>query len=266
MDRNFQRALSLVLKHEGGWSDHRADPGGATMKGVTLANFRRYVKADATKDDLRQITDVQLATVYRRFYWDAVHGAELPDGVDYAVFDFAVNSGPGRAAKYLQGVVGVVQDGRIGPATIAATKAMMRATVINDLYDKRMKFLRGLKTWPTFGRGWTSRVSGVRADALKMAVEAAKPSHSKSPAPESVIVEKPVVADPGELETPTTKSKTFWTWLLTAIGAPLAAFGNLDWRVQFAIVVVIVGFAIYGIKRRNDLFKAVKGLRAELGG
>lgn len=182
MDRNFARALSLVLKHEGGWSDHPADPGGATMKGVTLANFRRYVKADATKDDLRAITDAQLATVYRRFYWDAVHGAELPDGIDYAVFDFAVNSGPGRAAKYLQGVVGVVQDGRIGPATVAATSAMMRATVINDLCDKRMKFLRGLKTWPTFGRGWTARVSGVRAAALKLAEPTAAPVSPPAPA------------------------------------------------------------------------------------
>ncbi|MBA8910140.1 glycoside hydrolase family 108 protein [Aminobacter ciceronei] len=183
MDRNFARALTLVLKHEGGWSDHPADPGGATMKGVTLANFRRYVKPDATKDDLRRITDEQLATVYRRFYWDAVHGAELPDGVDYAVFDFAVNSGPGRAAKYLQGVVGVVQDGRIGPATIAATKAMMRATVINDLCDKRMKFLRGLKTWPTFGNGWTARVSSVRADALKLAAPQPAPIPAPIPAP-----------------------------------------------------------------------------------
>ncbi|QOF71488.1 glycoside hydrolase family 108 protein [Aminobacter sp. SR38] len=182
MDRNFARALSLVLKHEGGWSDHPADPGGATMKGVTLANFRRYVKPGATKDDLRGISDEQLATVYRRFYWDAVHGAELPDGIDYAVFDFAVNSGPGRAARYLQGVVGVVQDGRIGPATISATKAMMRATVINDLCDKRMKFLRGLKTWPTFGKGWTSRVSGVRAGALKLAEPTAAPAAPAEPA------------------------------------------------------------------------------------
>lgn len=114
MDRNFARALSLVLKSEGLWSDHPADPGGATMKGVTLANFRRYVKADATKADLRKITDAQVATVYRRFYWDATAGAQLPSGVDYAVFDFAVNSGPGRAAKYLQAVAGVRQDGRIG--------------------------------------------------------------------------------------------------------------------------------------------------------
>lgn len=104
MDRNFARALALVLKSEGLWSDNPADPGGATMKGVTLANFRRYVKADATKDDLRHITDAQVATVYRRFYWDAVAGAELPNGIDYAVFDFAVNYGPSRVAKYLQAV------------------------------------------------------------------------------------------------------------------------------------------------------------------
>jgi lysozyme family protein len=197
MDRNFARALQLVLKHEGGWSDHPADPGGATMKGVTLANFRRYVKPGATKDDLRRITDEQLATVYRRFYWDAVHGAELPDGVDYAVFDFAVNSGPGRAAKYLQGVVGVVQDGRIGPATIAATKAMMRTTVINDLCDKRMKFLRGLNTWPTFGKGWTSRVSGVRADALKMAEpRTGEGITSKTPQSQGVQPPQPAKIEP----------------------------------------------------------------------
>ena len=116
MDRNFARALSLVLKSEGGWSDNPADPGGATMKGVTLANFRRYVQADGTKDDLRHITDAQLATVYRKFYWDAVAGDDLPDGVDYATMDFGVNSGPGRAAKYLQAAVGVA--GRV-PARAA---------------------------------------------------------------------------------------------------------------------------------------------------
>ena len=119
MDRNFARALALVLKSEGGWSDNPADPGGATMKGVTLANFRRFRQSDATRADLRQIGNDQVATVYRRFYWDAVAGAELPDGVDYAVFDFAVNSGPGRAAKTLQAVVGTAQDGQDRPGHAA---------------------------------------------------------------------------------------------------------------------------------------------------
>ncbi|RUZ48915.1 glycosyl hydrolase 108 family protein, partial [Mesorhizobium sp. M7A.F.Ca.US.003.02.1.1] len=158
MDRNFARALALVLKSEGGWSDHLADPGGATMKGVTLASFRRYVKAGATKADLRAISDAQVATVYRRFYWDAVLGAELPDGVDHAVFDFAVNSGPGRAAKYLQAAVGVAQDGRIGPVTVAAAKAKPAGVTIDALCDARLAFLKRLPTWATFGRGWSDRV------------------------------------------------------------------------------------------------------------
>ena len=188
MERNFQRSLSLVLKHEGGWSDHPDDPGGATMKGVTLANFRRYVKPSATKADLRNITDDQLATVYRRFYWDAVAGSELPDGVDYAVFDFAVNSGPNRAAKYLQAVVGAPQDGRIGPATLKAVRAKMLATVIHDLCDKRMAFLKGLKTWKTFGKGWSRRVTDVRSEALKMT---APQSTTPKPIETSVSSPKP---------------------------------------------------------------------------
>lgn len=176
MDRNFTRALSLVLKSEGGWSDNPADPGGATMKGVTLANFRRYLKADATKGDLRKISDEQVATVYRRFYWDAIAGAELPDGVDYAVFDFAVNSGQGRAAKYLQAAVGVAQDGRVGPATLAAARAKPVGVVIDQLCDARLAFLRRLPTWPTFGRGWSDRVKSVRAQALLMSVRVTTPA------------------------------------------------------------------------------------------
>lgn len=185
MDRNFARALALVLRSEGGWSDNPADPGGATMKGVTLANFRRYVKAGATKADLRKISDGQVATVYRRLYWDAVLGAELPDGVDYAVFDFAVNSGPGRAAKYLQAAVGAVQDGRIGPATLAAAKARPAGVVIDLVCDARLAFLKRLPTWATFGRGWSDRVRSVRAQALLMSAQAPlkAPVQPAQPAP-----------------------------------------------------------------------------------
>lgn len=187
MDRNFARALALVLKSEGGWSDNPADPGGATMKGVTLANFRRYVQANATKDDLRKISDAQTATVYRRFYWDAVAGAELPDGVDYAVFDFAVNSGPGRAAKYLQAACSVTQDGKIGPATLAAVRAKPAGVIIDTLCDERLSFLKRLPTWGTFGRGWSDRVKSVRSQALLM---------STAPAPIVVQPSAPISAPP----------------------------------------------------------------------
>ncbi|MBZ9816719.1 glycoside hydrolase family 108 protein [Mesorhizobium sp. CA7] len=194
MDRNFARALSLVLTSEGGWSDNPADPGGATMKGVTLANFRRYVKADATKADLRAISDDQVATVYRHFYWDAVVGAQLPGGIDYALFDFAVNSGPGRAAKHLQGVLGVVQDGRIGPATLAAARAKPAGVVIDALCDARLAFLEKLSTWPSFGRGWSARVASVRRQALLMSAGPSATEGSASPGPASTDV--PLAAAP----------------------------------------------------------------------
>ena len=98
MDRNFNRAVTATLKYEGGWSNHPSDPGGATNLGVTIATFRRYVKQNGTIADLKALTVDQAKTVYRRQYWDAVSGAELPDGVDFAVFDFGVNSGSGNQA------------------------------------------------------------------------------------------------------------------------------------------------------------------------
>ncbi|WP_442580701.1 glycoside hydrolase family 108 protein [Mesorhizobium sp. ASY16-5R] len=222
MDRNFQRAFSLVLKHEGGWADNPADPGGPTMKGVTLATFRRYVKPAATKDDLRKITDAQLATVYRRHYWDVVGGAELPDGVDYAVFDFAVNSGPNRAAKYLQGVVCVRQDGKIGPATLTATRAMMHATVINRLCDDRLAFMKRAKDkkgkllWPTFGKGWEPRVKSVRSVALEMAARPSAPEPSPKPV-ESVPVPAPPPAPVSPSIIIEQPAVDWFAWLLSRI-------------------------------------------------
>lgn len=200
MDRNFARALALVLEHEGGWADHPHDPGGATMKGVTLQNFRRYIKPHATKAELRNISDEQVATIYRRFYWDAVQGAELPDGVDFAVFDFAVNSGPGRAVRCLQAAVGAAQDGRIGPATLAAVRARPQATVIDDLCDRRLAFLQGLRSFATFGKGWTMRVKQVRSAAMKLAgagagmKQAETTAHASPPVPELQAAPRPTTS------------------------------------------------------------------------
>jgi lysozyme family protein len=219
MDRNFSRALALVLKSEGGWSDNPADPGGATMKGVTLANFRRFVKADATRADLRQIGDDQVATVYRRHYWDAVAGAELPDGVDYAVFDFAVNSGPGRAAKYLQAVVGTAQDGRIGPATLQAVRDRPLGTVIDNLCDARLAFLQRLPTWGVFGKGWSGRVSSVRAQALLMSADAAQPPAVPAPplSPEPRPSPAPVSTAAPDASTEPVERNPWWRRLLAIL-------------------------------------------------
>lgn len=184
MNRNFDRALSLVLKHEGGYVDHPRDPGGATNKGITIATYRRYVKKNGTKEDLKRISDADVAKVYRKHFWDKVRGDDLPSGVDYAVFDFAVNSGPTRAAKYLQRVLGVTQDGIIGGETLKAAAWAKGDFVIDRLCDDRMDFLRSLKTWPTFGKGWTRRVSGVRAEALRMVKDMpSMPAEPPSPIP-----------------------------------------------------------------------------------
>ncbi|TPL06703.1 glycosyl hydrolase 108 family protein [Mesorhizobium sp. B2-4-11] len=263
MDRNFQRALALVLKSEGGWSDNPADPGGATMKGVTLANFRRYVKADATKAELRKISDAQVATVYRRFYWDAVAGAELPDGLDYATFDFAVNSGPSRAAKYLQAVAGVTQDGRIGPATLKALAGKPAATTINALCDARLAFLKGLKTWGTFGKGWSSRVASVRSSALAMATRPTpeKPSVVKVEVP--VEVAKPTV--PHLVDTKVKEKTNRWSWITTALGSGgigLGWLGGMDWQAILAGGVVLIVVLLILLVLRGQIINAVKDIRS----
>lgn len=165
---NFDKALQLVLKHEGGFVNHPLDPGGATNKGVTLQTFRRFFGAAKTVDDLHAITAGQLAHVYRSGYWDKCCCDQLPGGVDYAVFDVAVNSGPGRAAEFLQAAVGAAQDGAIGPNTLDLVAAREPATLINAVCDRRLAFLQGLGTFGVFGKGWTRRVAEVRGKALEM--------------------------------------------------------------------------------------------------
>lgn len=145
MQTSFVRALSAVLKSEGGYVNNKNDKGGPTNKGITLANFRRFVNPKGTIADLKKLTVEQAATVYQRQYWDAVMGSVLPAGVDYAVFDFAVNSGPKRAAMFLQRVVGVTQDGVIGPVTLKAVNEHGSAAIIETLCDARLAWLKTLK-------------------------------------------------------------------------------------------------------------------------
>ncbi|MES2783009.1 MAG: glycoside hydrolase family 108 protein [Pseudomonadota bacterium] len=168
MQSNFEKSLAYVLEHEGGYVNHPRDPGGATNKGVTQAVYDAYRKTRGRgQQPVKFISEAEVRAIYKFQYWDRVHGDLLPLGVDYAVFDFAVNSGVGRASKYLQAVLGVSQDGQIGALTLAAIANAART--INALCDRRMGFLRNLRTFLTFGKGWTRRVQGVRAHALEMA-------------------------------------------------------------------------------------------------
>jgi len=120
MQSNFEQCFALVLKNEDGYVDNPADPGGATNLGCTKAVWEQYVGHSVTKDDIKALTPKDVLPLYKVKYWDTVRGDDLPEGVDYAVFDFAINSGPSRAAKALQSVLSVTVDGQIGPTTLRA--------------------------------------------------------------------------------------------------------------------------------------------------
>jgi len=169
MKSNFKSSLSHVLVHEGGWANHPKDPGGATMKGVTLITFRRHFGKDKTKSDLRNITDEQLEKIYRKGYWDKCHCDDLPSGLDYAVFDAAVNSGSRRSAKWLQWSIGAVADGHIGDKTIATLRGCDAVGLCRSVTGARLAFLQKLRTWATFGGGWGKRVAMVEIISTRMA-------------------------------------------------------------------------------------------------
>lgn len=168
MRDNFEACLEFVLRWEGGFVNHPKDPGGATNKGITLATYRRY-RPGASVEDLRRITDADVARIYRDGYWNAVRGGELKSGVDLCAFDAAVNSGPSRSIRWLQKALGVKADGVLGPATLAEHRRKSAAYVVSRYCAIRLGWLKGLRTWGTFGRGWARRVGALEARALMMA-------------------------------------------------------------------------------------------------
>lgn len=158
---NFDKTLQWVLAHEGGYVNHPRDPGGATNQGVTYRVYDAWRRSKGMAPrDVRHIAPDEVKSIYKAQYWDAVRGDDMPSGVDYAVFDYAVNSGPNRAAKALQAVVGVKRDGVIGAVTLEAVGRMAPKDIIIGLCEQRMAFLKRLKHWRTFGKGWTRRVMG----------------------------------------------------------------------------------------------------------
>lgn len=169
MKDTFDRALKLLLRHEGGFVNHPRDPGGMTNLGVTRRAWEAYKGHAVSEEIMRALTPATVQPFYKARYWDAVRGDDLPKGLDFCVFDMAVNSGPGKAAKMLQQVLGVTQDGSIGPATIHAAKARPVGQLIDQYCAARLAFLKGLPTWATFGKGWQRRVEEVEAEALGFA-------------------------------------------------------------------------------------------------
>ena len=167
---NFEPALQKVLAHEGGYVNHPKDPGGATNRGVTQRVYDSYRSRNGLAPrSVKLITDTEVSAIYRASYWDLARCDRLPVGVSYVVFDGAVNSGVRQSVIWLQRALGVKADGIVGPATIqAANNHPDHALLINQICDQRLKFLKALKTWPTFGRGWSARVEQVRKTGIAM--------------------------------------------------------------------------------------------------
>jgi lysozyme family protein len=182
---SYDAALARLLAHEGGYTNHPADPGGTTNFGITIVDYRKYVKPDATAADVRAMKLDEAKAIYRAKYWDAQRCDALPAGVDYAVFDYGVNSGIGRSGKVLRRVLRLPDSTSVvNDAVVTAARAADAKVLIAAICDERLRFLQSLKTWPVFGAGWGRRVAEVRAAALAMAVPAAPPLASPAEQPE----------------------------------------------------------------------------------
>lgn len=168
MSDKFLHALDKVLVHEGGFSDHPKDPGGATNLGVTLRTWQAWLRRPVTVEQLKKLTPADVAPMYKRKFWDVVSCDSLPAGLDYVVFDFSVNAGPGRAVKTLQTAVGAIPDGVVGPKTLAAISAVGVEKAIERFAEERLKFYKSLPTFDTFGRGWTRRTQESASAAKTM--------------------------------------------------------------------------------------------------
>lgn len=186
---SYDDALRRLLAHEGGYTNHPADPGGPTNFGITIVDYRKYVKPDATAADVRAMTLGEAKAIYRAKYWDAQRCSELPAGVDYAVFDYGVNSGIGRSGKVLRRVLKLPDNTSVvSDAVIAAARAADAKALVTAICDERLRFLQALKTWNVFGGGWGRRVAEVKSVSLALAAGGPSPDVRPSPASGRAVV------------------------------------------------------------------------------
>jgi len=158
--------MARLLAHEGGYVWHAEDPGGETNLGVTRAVYEQYAGRQVMDGEMEGLTHDDVYPIYKENYWDRVRGDDLPSGVDWAVFDWGVNSGTSRAAKALQRIVGVEQDGGIGPMTLQAVASIEPVDIVDQMHYMREGFYRSLSTFDTFGRGWLRRNDETKEQAL----------------------------------------------------------------------------------------------------
>lgn len=173
MKKNFQNCFEKVIVHEGGYVDHPSDPGGATKYGLTIVTMKKLEMdidgdGDVDKDDVKLLTHADVAPVFKKMYWDAVKADDLPSGLDWAMFDWAINSGPARPARTLQKLIGAKADGVIGPKTLGTVATFSVKELVTKLHNERQKFYENQPIFKDFGKGWTARNKETLKQALKM--------------------------------------------------------------------------------------------------
>lgn len=240
----YDEALRRLLLHEGGYTNHPSDPGGPTNFGITIVDYRKFVKPGATADDVKTMTLEEAKSIYRAKYWDAQRCDELPAGVDYAVFDYGVNSGCGRSGKVLRRCLTLADNTSVvSNAVVAAAAERDAKALAAAICDERLRFLQSLKTWDVFGKGWGRRVAEVKAYSLALAAglpvksqAASAPASGKGVVPVSKAAQQGsagAVAAAGAAAAQQAHATGAGAWMVVAIavaGLALAVGGWLFWQ------------------------------------
>lgn len=247
MRETLTTALDLMFGHEGGYVNNPKDPGGATKYGIThrtLAAHRGV--ASATPAQVKALSKEEATEIYRRSYWQQSGGDLLPVGIDYMAFDYGVNSGPAQAIKSLQRVIGISADGIVGGQTVAAVNAY-QGDLIVAYAAERLRFMKTLKTWSTFGRGWQKRVASVEAQATSMTRSSTLIIQSSSTPAKANPVDQSIIE--------TFKRPEAWTsfgGLLTGLAGMASGAGPIQWALAIIMVGAFGAGAYFLIKRMQD--------------
>lgn len=258
MRENFAVAMQHVFAHEGGYVDHPKDPGGATKYGITARTLGAWrgnpAGMVASAQEVEALTPDEATAIYRSQYADAIRFDDLPSGIDYAVLDFAINSGVRRATETLQRVLGVKVDGHLGVATVNAARSQDPQRVIYNLCADRLDFLQSLRNWKTFGKGWDRRVRDVQGNASDLA-EQLEPM-----APRPLMSAPPPAYAADDAPPPLSRSRSIWgsvTSLFSGGGVGYT-FGEIMrnphavWLIGIiGAFVLIAGIALFIVFRQS---------------
>ena len=236
----FQIVAPVLFDLEKGYvhRSSKADPGGPTNYGITLETFRAW-NGDwsLNRNALMAMPKSEALKIYKAQYWDTIRADDMPRGVDMCVFDFAVNSGPGRAVMELQELLKIKQDGIVGIITLNKIKTYpgRERKLIGDLCANRLKFMKGLSNWRYNKNGWTNRVETVLKESRALVT-------SKDHRPDMVAVTQTPKANSQNMSVSKALfSKENATVLTVAIPAVSGLLTNFP-LAQYTIAAFIAAF------------------------